>query len=44
MTDALLILPVAIPFATAALVYALRAWPAARARVSIGGALVGSAA
>lgn len=44
MTDALLILPVAIPFATASLVYALRARPAARARVSIGGALAACAA
>jgi multicomponent Na+:H+ antiporter subunit D len=44
VTDALLVLPVALPLATAAAAYALRARPEARAAVSVGGALAAAAA
>jgi multicomponent Na+:H+ antiporter subunit D len=44
VTDALVILPVATPFAVAAATYLLRARPAARARVSVAGAVALAAA
>ncbi len=44
MTAALLVLPVAIPFATAVAAYSLRGMPVARARVSVAGAAALAAA